>query len=423
MATIGVHAIKGNVQDAINYIIRTDKTSPILCEAKNCNMHSAAIQWDLEKSKGRRRKTSSRDDVTGYHFRQSFLPGSISEEEAFEIAKEWIEKITQGNHDYVIATHRDTKHIHTHIIVNPRNNMTGKNINIFYKRDLSMFKQMSDEICKEHDLDILEPIQNAGSLSYYEWMMRNKGDNHKDIIRKAIDAVIPKVRDYAEFKAYLTKLGFTIEDGSEQNNNRQGLRIKVPNGTKFVRCKNIEDCSLDDVMKRIENNGIFVTTSEVKSFLGTDFNQKQLEAQRLSFYQESNIKTNFKDNTYYQMTGYEKMLFAKKNSIDKMLKEIHEMNLKITGLKNMETLKDKRTQLQNRIDEVVKQLRVNEAKLQDIMSQQMEGTLNISESELNAFIAERILPLREEKQNLKYEISKLSEIINKTDAAIERYND
>ncbi len=424
MATIGVHAIKGNVQDAINYIIRKDKTSPVLCQAKNCNMYCAGIEWDMENTKCRRRKKSSRDDVTGYHFRQSFSPDSVSEEQAFEIAKEWIEKVTQGNHDYVIATHSDTKHIHTHIIVNPRNNKTGKNINIFYKRDLPMFKQMSDEICKAHDLDVLEAIQNAGSLSYYEWMQRNKGDNHKDIIRKAIDTVIPKVKDYGEWKAYLTKLGFIIEDGSEQGNNRKGLRIKVPNSGKFIRSKNIGDgYSLEDVMSRIENNGVFVTTSEVKDFLGTDYNKKQLEDQRLNFYQESNIKTNFKENTYYQMTRYEKMVFAKNKDIEKMLKEIHEMNLVITGIKNMGALKESRLKLQNRIDEVVKQLRINEAKLEDIMSQQMEGTLNISELEMNEFIEERILPLREEKQNLKYEIAKLSEIINKAEAAIDRSND
>ena len=142
MATVRVHALKGNVQDAINYITQKHKTKEYLCESNHSNIHCAGIEWKLSAERGKKRKSSVIDDVVGYHFQQSFKQGSVTEEEAFEVSKEWIEKITQGKYDYVIATHVDTNHIHTHIIVNPYCCTDNKKLNIFYKRDLNLFKKL-----------------------------------------------------------------------------------------------------------------------------------------------------------------------------------------------------------------------------------------------------------------------------------------
>lgn len=426
MATIQVHSLKGKVQDAINYIIQESKTEAFICESKNCNMHCAGIQWKLEHEKGQYKRPSIYDDVVGYHFRQSFAADTVSKEEAFDIAKEWIEKILGNNHDYVIATHIDKKHIHTHIIVNPYSNVDGKKLRIFYKRDLKLFKDLSDEICLKHGLDILGERNAKYEKSYYEWMKKNSGDNHKDILRKAIDAVIGKVKDYDEFKSYLSKLGFIVEDGSEKDNNRKGLRIKIPNGKNMIRCNRLnknEDglgYTMEEIIKRIENNGVFITIKEVKDFLAADLNKSALEKERLSFYENCNIRISYKDSVFYTMSPYEKMIFAKRNNINKILKDIHEMNLKVYGISNLDVLKENRKQLQDRIDEITYQLKSNETALTQMMEQQMDDTLDISDSQLNDYIATRILPLREERENLKEEISKISEIINKSDQEIKK---
>lgn len=425
MATIGVHAIKGNVQDAINYIINEEKTESIVCESKNCNMYSAGIEWKLQTNRGKRRNVSIRDDVVGYHFRQSFAEGTVNLEEAFEITKEWIEKITQGNYDYVIATHKDKKHIHTHVIVNPISNIDGKKMNIFYKKDVSVFKKISDDICLSHNLQVLDLDGKGISRSYYEWQMKNKGDSHKEIIRKAIDNVIPIVKDFNEFKGYLTKLGFTVEDGSEEGNNRKGLRIKVPNGKRFIRCNSILDDSsqaytFEEIMTRIENNGVFITTKEVNNFLGSEYSKKQIQEKRAAFYEDSNIKLNFKETVYSNMSSFEKMLFAKKRNITKMLKEIHEMNIKNYGASRLGELKDQRSQLQDRINNVTKLLSENEASFKEMMQMRMDDILNISDGEVDEYLSDRILPLRQEKEVLKKEIAHLSEIINKTETAIRK---
>ena len=426
MATVGVHALKGNVQNAINYIIQKCKTEPNICESLSCNMHCAGIEWELKNNRGRQGRKTMVDDVVGYHFHQSFAAGTVTKEEAFEIAKEWMDRILNGKYDYVIATHKDTEHIHTHIIVNPYHNESGRKMRIFFKKDLPVFKELSDQVCKEHGLDVLDPVNVKYERTYYEWLMKNKGDSHKDRIRKALDYAIANVKDYQELKQYLTQLGFTVEDGSEEGNNRLGLRIKAPNKQYFVRCNRIlcdegGTYSLEEVKQRIEENGVFVSKPEIKELIGTSMNKKQMNEAQLSFYEKSNIKLGFKESGYYNMSSSERMLLAKRNNILKMVDEINDRNAKGYMLDHLEEFRNQRSELQDRIDEVTRQLRINESNLHDILRQRMENVLHVSDQEIDDSVENRITPLREEKELLKKEISELSESINKADHIINKY--
>lgn len=425
MATVRVHAIKGNAQNAINYILQKQKTETNLCESNHTNIDCAGIEWKLRAN--RKRNASAYDDVVGYHFQQSFAPGSVTKEEAFEISKEWIEKITQGKYDYVIATHTDTKHIHTHIIVNPYRYSDNKKMRIYYKRDLNLFKKMSDDICQQYGLEVLDPINVKYERTYYEWMTKNRGDNNKEIIKKTIDYIIPKVKDYDELKRYLIKMGFTVEDGSEVGNHRQGLRIKVPNSKYFIRCNRILDnqnkanYSYEQIMQRIENNGVFISKPEIVEFLQNDYTKKEIRDKRYSFYQDSNVQLSYEDRQYFKMSSYEQRLYMKCGKIHKMFDVLRQTNKIMDQVEHLDDLKAKRREIQDQLEDVVKQLRVNESKYESILEMRMEGILNMSDEQVQNFIDERILPLRKEKQELKKELSELSETINKTDNLIREH--
>lgn len=429
MATVRVHAIKGDVQKAINYIIQTQKTKNCLCESNHSNKYCAGIEWKLKNNRGKKRKVSAIDDVVGYHFQQSFEPGSVTEEQAFEISKEWIEKITQGKYDYVIATHTDTKHIHTHIIVNPYRCTDNRKMNIYYKRDLNLFKKLSDDICQEHGLDILKPVDVKYERTYYEWLTKNRGDNNKEIIKKIIDYIIPKVKDYDEFKRYLIKLGFTVEDGSEEGNHRQGLRIKVPNSKHFIRCNRILDAnnqpsySYKQIIDRIEKNGVFISKPEVVDFLKNDYTKKEIRDKRYSFYQDSNVQLSYEENQYFKMTSYERMLQAKCKNIHRMFEELRQTSKMIYNIDHLDDLRLQRKEVKEQLNDVSKQLRLNENKYENMLEMRMEGILNMSDEQEQKFIDDHILPLREEKEVLKKELSKLSEIVNQIENKIRSYQD
>lgn len=427
MATVRVHAIKGNVQDAINYILQKHKTEDCLCGSNHANMYCAGIEWKLKTSRGRKRNASAYDDVVGYHFQQSFAPGSVTKEEAYEISKEWIEKITQGKYDYVIATHTDTNHIHTHIIVNPYRSADNKKMRLYYKKDLNLFKKISDDICQEHGLETLEPIKVKYERTYYEWLTKNRGDNNKEIIKKTIDYIIPKVKDYDEFKRYMIKMGFTVEDGSEEGNHRQGLRIKVPNSKYFIRCNRILNAdnkanySYEQIIERIENNGVFISKPEIAEFLQNDYTKNEIRDKRYSFYQDSNVQLSYEERQFFKMSSYEQMIYRKCNHIHKMFDELRQTNKMIDNIDHLNDLKSERKEVQDQLDDVIKQLRINENKYESMLEMRLEGILNMSDEQAQNFINDRILPLRKEKQELKKELSELSETINKTDNLIREH--
>lgn len=220
MATVRCWALHGNVQRAIDYIINEAKTdNGLLVESRNYPVSQSGLMWTAQE-KYKEDYTEDATNIVGYHFQQSFEAKSVTPDEAMEISRYWIERITGGQHDYVLATHIDhadrhkNPHIHTHIIVNPRNNVTGKKMQIFYKKDLPIFKEISDRICVEYGKEVISQPKGKGK-TYYEWLMENQGDSLKTVVAKTIDNLIPKVRDYDEFKHYLIKLGYEVEDSLE----------------------------------------------------------------------------------------------------------------------------------------------------------------------------------------------------------------
>ena len=93
------------------------------------------MEWSSSNELNNQLGFDAFDRRVGYHFQQSFAPGTVSKEQAMQITQEWIEDISNGQYDYVMALHTDKyyeglPHYHVHIIVNPKNKVTGKNWDI-----------------------------------------------------------------------------------------------------------------------------------------------------------------------------------------------------------------------------------------------------------------------------------------------------
>ena len=57
-------------------------------------------------------------DIIAYQIRQSFKPGEVTPEQANEIGYELAMRFLKGKHAFLVCTHVDKKHIHSHIIFN-----------------------------------------------------------------------------------------------------------------------------------------------------------------------------------------------------------------------------------------------------------------------------------------------------------------
>lgn len=212
-----IHTLKGNIQDALDYVLDREKSESHLMSCSNsASPFLAGKKWKV-LNEIRSKSEMQEDSTVGYHFIQSFDDKNVTPEKCYELARQWIEKCTKGKYDYVISVHKNTDHVHAHIIVNPINNETGKSWHLYYKRDLKKFRTYSDEICKSYGLEINENKKGI-SNSWYKHHQIKQGDSNDQMIMKSLDYLCDKVKDYEQLKQCLTVLGYKVEDGFNQTN-------------------------------------------------------------------------------------------------------------------------------------------------------------------------------------------------------------
>ena len=140
----------GGLRQAIDYITNPVKTDEnLLTDYVRCDPGYAAQQMmDTKRALG---KTAGRQC---YHIIQSFKPDEITPELAHEIARQFATAHLPG-YEAVIATHVDKAHIHSHIVFNSVNAVTGKMYHSTCENYYRQIRGVSDWLCKAHGLSIV----------------------------------------------------------------------------------------------------------------------------------------------------------------------------------------------------------------------------------------------------------------------------
>ena len=111
-----------SLQDALDYAANRDKTEQSCFESSYaCTLETAFA--DMRQTKEQWHKPGG---VQGYHLVQSFAAGEVTPELAHQIAKELADRVLGGQYEYVIGTHLNTGHIHSHIVWNSVSRIDGK---------------------------------------------------------------------------------------------------------------------------------------------------------------------------------------------------------------------------------------------------------------------------------------------------------
>jgi Relaxase/Mobilisation nuclease domain. len=124
--------------------------------------------------------------IQAHHVIQSFKPDEVTPEKANELGQELAEKLGKG-HEVLIYTHSDTDHIHNHIVINSVNFEDGYKFQLHGKEGIEKARNLSDEICKEHGLSI---VNKPAPQRYHqaEYGLAKRGIiSWKDELRQAID--------------------------------------------------------------------------------------------------------------------------------------------------------------------------------------------------------------------------------------------
>ena len=218
------------MMDRLDYDQKAEKTiDGELVSSYMCLPESAAEEFEASKKlyfqiTGRRQDPAH--DVLMYRIIQSFKPGEITPEEANHIGYELAMKFTKGQHQFVVSTHVDRAHIHTHIEFNSTNlNCDGKFRDV--KRSAMLLRQLNDELCRAHGYSVIENPKPSAKKQK-EMAAAQYGSSHKEQLRQTIDRVLPDSRDYEDFLAKMRVKGYEVKEGKT-------LSFRAPGWDRFTR--------------------------------------------------------------------------------------------------------------------------------------------------------------------------------------------
>lgn len=217
---IPLHTGKGRnfgkaIRNVIGYVSNPKKTHQgELVTGFGCNPETADGEFLLMKREyiaqtGRLRR---KDDVIAYHLRQSFVPGEITPEEANRIGCELAKRFTHGQHAYVVATHEDRQHVHSHIIISAVNLDCDRKFRNFWGSSKAI-RRLSDTLCIQNGLSIIEQPKGH-SKSYNKWLGNEAKTSQRDGLREAIDAALARQpKDFEELLTMLQRGGWEVKRG------------------------------------------------------------------------------------------------------------------------------------------------------------------------------------------------------------------
>lgn len=251
---IALHINKGKtvaqcLADRTDYSQNAAKTddgkyiSSYECDPKTADEEFLLTKRQYQHITGRQQK----NDVIAYQIRQSFKPGEITPEEANRVGYETALRWTKGKHAFIVATHIDRSHIHNHIIYNSTSLDCTRKFKNFFLSGLAV-QRLSDMICIEHGLSIIEP------KPYRERVKRTtfpKRRTKRDELCTAIDQILKKKpKDFSAFVLQLLELGYEFKDGKQQAFRKNGEK-------RFIRLRSLgEGYSQEDIIAILSGKSI-----------------------------------------------------------------------------------------------------------------------------------------------------------------------
>ena len=203
MAITTIHPVRRTVSAAIRYIINGNKTGDhsfvqsFMCEGKP---DRAAEQF----REVRQRVGTGRSTTLAQHLIQSFLPGEVTPEQAMMIGEELCHRLLGEQYQFVIATHIDHDHIHNHVVFNNTNMISGYTFETEHnqgkksERAWAEIQKLSDDICRENGLSVIEQPKGKG-ISHYEYEARKSGISWKEHLRQMLKAIIVQSTSLDDF--------------------------------------------------------------------------------------------------------------------------------------------------------------------------------------------------------------------------------
>ena len=229
MAVTGFWPIYKNLKATLDYADNPDKTTDrryldddlyaALSYAENDNktdrkMYVGGINCSKQNAYAEmiavQRRFGLRGKVVGYHGIQSFREGEVTPEQAFEIGMETARRMWCDKYQVLVTVHLNTDNVHCHFVVNP---VSFKDGTKFQNKigDHKELRRVSDEICREHGLSVLENSNFYGGNKKDYWRHKSGKKTHRDYLREDVEYCLTFATTPREFESQLFALGYTLD--------------------------------------------------------------------------------------------------------------------------------------------------------------------------------------------------------------------
>ena len=231
MAYTKIHPIKSTVEKAIAYITNPEKTDEkIYVSSFACSEQTAFLEFE---------KTRNKHHYSGknlaYHCIQSFKPNEVTPEQAHKIGIQTADELLKGKYEYVISTHVDRGHIHNHLIICGVNFENGLSFGTEHDRKNNpawkQLRKISDDICIENKLSVIEMPEKGYGKCYYEWLQDMKKNSYKSKLKNAIDSCVMTSDSFDDFLNRMQN-----EMKYEYKIRGHSLSFRAEEQERFTRC-------------------------------------------------------------------------------------------------------------------------------------------------------------------------------------------
>ena len=241
-----MHVIDGVLEYAADDT-KTERREYVTC--LNCGEQTAA--QDFVNTKKLWRKDDGR---LCYHGYQSFKPGEVNSETAHAIGVELAKQLWGERFQVVVATHCNTGVYHNHFVINSVSFRDGYK---FYnsKADYRQMREVSDRLCREHGLSVIEEVKGKGKNHALYAAEQNGKPTHAQMIRGDVDRAIAASLTRQEFFQVLEKMGYTITTHGKSGAPLKHPKLTPPDAGKNYRFDTLgEDYTLERILDRIYSN-------------------------------------------------------------------------------------------------------------------------------------------------------------------------
>ena len=224
-----------SLSDVIDYAVRAEKTTVTPDDESTMVVRQFISGINCLPSTARdemlavKKRFGKEDGVIAYHGYQSFAPGEATPELAHEIGVKLAQRLWGERYQVLVATHLDKEnHLHNHFVLNTVSFVDG----IKYHRtekDYHDMRTVSDTLCREYNLSVIQRPQAGKSKHYGEWRAeQEQRPTWRGLIRSEIDELIRQSVTEKQFYYLLRQKGYEVKFGKD-------ISVRPPGKERFVR--------------------------------------------------------------------------------------------------------------------------------------------------------------------------------------------